>query len=136
MDHDAVFQSTCLLIILQLLGQQNQKLEILCRQLRQIFVAPSALRELKRRFEKFGLKLAEEKTKILKFGRFTETNRKKRGEGKPETFDFLGFTFYYDELKASVYPIFVITDDSIYSKTIPSLKAKLPIESTVSIFLI
>lgn len=51
MDHDAVFQSTCLLIILQLLGQQNQKLEILCRHLRQIFVAPSALRELKRRFQ-------------------------------------------------------------------------------------
>lgn len=94
------------------------------------------LRELKRQFEKFGLKLAEEKTKILKFGRFTETNRKKRGEGKPEIFDFLGFTFYYDELKASVYPIFVITDDSIYSKTIPSLKAKFPIESAVSTFLI
>lgn len=49
---------------------------------------------LKKRFAKFGLELAEEKTRIVEFGRFAETNRKKRGEGKPETFDFLGFTFY------------------------------------------
>ena len=46
------------------------------------------------RFAKFGLKLAEEKTRIIEFGRFAEENRKKRGEGKPQTFDFLGFTFY------------------------------------------
>lgn len=31
---------------------------------------------------------------ILEFGRFAAENRKKSGEGKPETFDFLGFTFY------------------------------------------
>ena len=49
---------------------------------------------LEKRFEKFGLSLAEEKTKILEFGRFAAENRKKRGERKPETFDFLGFTFY------------------------------------------
>ena len=47
-----------------------------------------------KRFAKFGMELAEEKTKIMEFGRFAEANRKKRGEGKPETFDFLGFTFY------------------------------------------
>lgn len=52
------------------------------------------IKALKRRFAKFGLELAEEKTKILEFGRFAEVNRKNRGEGKPETFDFLGFTFY------------------------------------------
>ena len=49
---------------------------------------------LEERFAKYGLTLAEEKTKILEFGRFAADNRKKRGEGKPETFDFLGFTFY------------------------------------------
>ena len=49
---------------------------------------------LEERFAKYGLSLAEEKTKILEFGRFAAENRKKRGEGKPETFDFLGFTFY------------------------------------------
>lgn len=52
------------------------------------------LRVLKKRFAKFGLELAGEKTRILEFGRFAEVNRRKRGNGKPETFDFLGFTFY------------------------------------------
>ena len=51
-------------------------------------------RRLEERFAKYGLSLAEEKTKILEFGRFAAENRKKRGQGKPETFDFLGFTFY------------------------------------------
>jgi group II intron reverse transcriptase/maturase len=51
-------------------------------------------RKLEERFAKYGLSLAEEKTKILEFGRFAAENRKKSGEGKPETFDFLGFTFY------------------------------------------
>jgi group II intron reverse transcriptase/maturase len=46
------------------------------------------------RFAKFGLELALDKTKIVEFGRFAKRNRAKRGLGKPETFDFLGFTFY------------------------------------------
>ena len=46
------------------------------------------------RFKKFGLELALDKTKILEFGRFARQNRAKRGISKPETFDFLGFTFY------------------------------------------
>lgn len=50
--------------------------------------------ELIGRFAKFGLELAADKTKILEFGRFAKENRERRGEGKPETFDFLGFTFY------------------------------------------
>lgn len=46
------------------------------------------------RFRKFGLELAIDKTKILEFGRFAEENRKRKGLGNSETFDFLGFTFY------------------------------------------
>lgn len=49
---------------------------------------------LEERFRKYGLELAEEKTKILEFGRFARQNRERRGERKPNTFDFLGFTFY------------------------------------------
>ncbi|UOF90084.1 group II intron reverse transcriptase/maturase [Fodinisporobacter ferrooxydans] len=49
---------------------------------------------LRNRLSKFNLSIAEEKTKIIEFGRFAETNRKRRGEGKPETFVFLGFTHY------------------------------------------
>jgi len=42
--------------------------------------------------QEFGLELHAEKTRLIEFGRFAEENRKRRGEGKPETFDFLGFT--------------------------------------------
>jgi group II intron reverse transcriptase/maturase len=50
------------------------------------------LESLRKRLEKFGLELHPEKTRRIEFGRFAEPNRKRRGEGKPETFDFLGFT--------------------------------------------
>ena len=46
------------------------------------------------RMEQFGLALAPDKTRILEFGRFAAEDRKERGERKPETFSFLGFTFY------------------------------------------
>lgn len=48
--------------------------------------------ELTERFRKFQLELHPEKTRLLEFGPFAVENRKKRGEGKPETFNFLGFT--------------------------------------------
>ena len=48
--------------------------------------------ELVDRFGKFGLELHPEKTRLLEFGAFAAQNRKRRGQGKPETFDFLGFT--------------------------------------------
>ncbi len=50
------------------------------------------LRDLRERFAKFGLELHPGKTRLIEFGRFAAANRKKRGAGKPETFDFLGFT--------------------------------------------
>ena len=52
-----------------------------------------ALREaLEERLKKAGLTLHPEKTRLIEFGRFAKKNRHKRGDGKPETFDFLGFT--------------------------------------------
>jgi len=54
--------------------------------------AEACLDELRARFAKFGLKLHDGKTRLLEFGRFAATNRKRRGEKRPETFDFLGFT--------------------------------------------
>lgn len=50
--------------------------------------------QLKERMAKFNLELEDSKSRLLEFGKFAESNRKERGEGKPETFDFLGFTFY------------------------------------------
>jgi RNA-directed DNA polymerase len=48
--------------------------------------------ELTERFRKFRLELHPEKTRLLEFGPFAADNRARRGQGKPETFDFLGFT--------------------------------------------
>src|SRR5271165_2473289 len=50
------------------------------------------LKDLRERLSKFGLELHPDKTRLIEFGRFAEENRTRRGEGKPETFDFLGFT--------------------------------------------
>jgi group II intron reverse transcriptase/maturase len=52
------------------------------------------LQEFRERLAKFGLELHPEKTRLIEFGRFAEANREKRGEGKPETFTFLGFAHY------------------------------------------
>ena len=52
------------------------------------------LKALQERLQKFSLDIAEEKTKLIEFGRFAADSRAKRGQGKPETFDFLGFTHY------------------------------------------
>jgi group II intron reverse transcriptase/maturase len=52
------------------------------------------LEAVKERFAIFGLELEPDKTRLIEFGRFAEENKKQRGEGKPETFDFLGFTHY------------------------------------------
>jgi hypothetical protein len=52
------------------------------------------LEEFRERLAKFGLELHPEKTRLIEFGRFAAPNREKRGEGKPETFTFLGFTHY------------------------------------------
>jgi retron-type reverse transcriptase len=50
------------------------------------------LEEWKERLRKFGLELHPDKTRLIEFGRFAAASRKQRGAGKPETFDFLGFT--------------------------------------------
>lgn len=50
------------------------------------------LADLRERLRKFGLELHPEKTRLIEFGRYAAERRAKRGEGKPETFNFLGFT--------------------------------------------
>ena len=51
------------------------------------------------RLKGFGLKLHEKKTRLIEFGRFARKNRSRRGQGKPETFDFLGFTHCCDQTR-------------------------------------
>jgi RNA-directed DNA polymerase len=62
---------------------------ILCFQHRED--AEKVMRVLPKRFEKFGLTLHPEKTRLIEFGRYAARNAKKQGK-RPETFDFLGFT--------------------------------------------
>ncbi len=51
------------------------------------------LDEMRERLQKFALTLHPEKTRLIEFGRFAAERRKQRGLGKPETFNFLGFTY-------------------------------------------
>jgi RNA-directed DNA polymerase len=51
------------------------------------------LDEMRARLQEFALTLHPEKTRLIEFGRFAAKDRKARGLGKPETFNFLGFTF-------------------------------------------
>jgi group II intron reverse transcriptase/maturase len=61
--------------------------------------AEKFLEAVKDRFAQVGLELEPSKTRMVEFGRFAEESRKKRGEGKPETFDFLGLTHYCSKSK-------------------------------------
>jgi group II intron reverse transcriptase/maturase len=51
------------------------------------------LEAMRARFEEFALSLHPDKTRMIEFGRHAAVDRARRGEGKPDTFDFLGFTF-------------------------------------------
>jgi group II intron reverse transcriptase/maturase len=61
--------------------------------------AKDFLEALKERFRKFNLELHDGKTRLIEFGRFAAQNRKRQGKGKPETFDFLGFTHICGETR-------------------------------------
>jgi RNA-directed DNA polymerase len=50
------------------------------------------LQAMSERLAKFGLTLNLDKTRLIEFGRFAAIDRRRRGQGRPETFDFLGFT--------------------------------------------
>jgi group II intron reverse transcriptase/maturase len=54
--------------------------------------AEQFLTELRERFARFGLTLHPDKTRLIEFGRHAAAHRRARGEGKPESFNFLGFT--------------------------------------------
>ena len=57
------------------------------------------LQAFRERLAKFGLELHTDKTRLIEFGRFAARDRKRRGEGKPETFTFLGFTHFCGQRK-------------------------------------
>jgi group II intron reverse transcriptase/maturase len=65
--------------------------------------AEQFLSDLRERFSKFGLELHADKTRLIEFGRNAARDRAARGDGKPETFDFLGFTHMCGKNKSGGY---------------------------------
>src|SRR4030088_2053409 len=63
------------------------------------------LEQMRERLGKFALSLHPEKTRLIEFGRFAAERRKRQGLGKPETFNFLGFTFICGKTRAGKFQI-------------------------------
>jgi RNA-directed DNA polymerase len=71
--------------------------------------AKQFLRDLRVRFATFGLELHPDKTRLIEFGRRAAGRRARRGLGKPETFDFLGFTHICARTRAGRFQVKRIT---------------------------
>jgi len=69
------------------------------------FEAERFLTELHKRVAQFGLELHPGKTRLIEFGRYAAQNRSKRGQGKPETFQFLGFTHICGKTRKGHYTV-------------------------------
>jgi RNA-directed DNA polymerase len=63
------------------------------------------LEEMRMRLREFALSLHPEKTRLIEFGRFAAERRQRRGLGKPETFNFLGFTFICGKTRGGQFQI-------------------------------
>jgi group II intron reverse transcriptase/maturase len=84
------------------------------------------LRDLQERLAKFGLELHPDKTRLIEFGRFAFRDRERRGEGKPETFVFLGFTHYCGHLRSSgAFTVWRITATKRMVAKLKAIKAEL-----------
>ena len=62
--------------------------------------------DLQERLARFGLELHPDKTRLFRFGKFAAAQQRQRGEGKPETFDFLGFTHMCGKSRAGKFLLF------------------------------
>ena len=85
------------------------------------------LADLKERFEKFNLELNEDKTRLIEFGRFANQNRKRKGKGKPDTFDFLGFTHVCGKTRKGKFIVTRLTKRKRLKTKLAELKKELRI---------
>jgi RNA-directed DNA polymerase len=88
-------------------------------------VAQQFWEELKQRMRKFGLELHPEKTRLLEFGRYAVERRRKRGQGKPETFNFLGFTHICGETGRGQFSVLRQTNRKRMQAKLEEVKAEL-----------
>jgi len=83
------------------------------------------LAELRERFAEFGLDLHPDKTRLIEFGRFADSNRQQRGGGKPETFNFLGFTHSCAKTRAGKFTVLRQTMRTRWRAKLEAVKAEL-----------
>jgi hypothetical protein len=84
--------------------------------------AEAYYREMQERMKRFGLEIESSKSRLLEFGRYAEERRKRRGEGKPETFDFLGFTFYCGKSRGGKYCVIPRTSRKKFRAKLRAIK--------------
>jgi RNA-directed DNA polymerase len=83
------------------------------------------LGELRQRLGKFNLELHGEKTRLIEFGRFAAERRERRGEGKPKTFNFLGFTHICGKTRTGKFAVWRRTEARRVRKKLQELKQTL-----------
>ena len=81
--------------------------------------------ELRERFAQFGLELHPDKTRLIEFGRFAERDRQRRGGGKPETFNFLGFTHSCTKTRAGKFTVLRQTMRKRWQAKLEEIKTEL-----------
>ena len=82
-------------------------------------------REVGQRLEAFGLALHAGKTRLIEFGRFARENRRRRGQGKPETFDFLGFTHCCGTTRTGKFMVLRLTSAKLMRAKLHAVKDEL-----------
>jgi group II intron reverse transcriptase/maturase len=82
-------------------------------------------RELEQRLGRFNLRLHPKKTRLFEFGRFAASNRQRRGLGKPETFEFLGFTHVCGQTRNGQFTVRRLTSAARMRRKLTALKVEL-----------
>ena len=89
------------------------------------YEAKKFLKDLREQLSKYGLELNEDKTRLIRFGRFARQNQDERGEGKPESFTFLGFQHICAENSLGRFEIRRITDGDRRRKKLQEIKQQI-----------
>ena len=79
-------------------------------------------REMQERLWKYGLEIERSKSRLIEFGRYAKERRKRKGKGKPETFDFLGYTFYCGESRKGKFVVKAKTSGKKFPMKLKELK--------------
>ena len=83
------------------------------------------LSDLRERFAQFGLELHPDKTRLIEFGRFAARDRERRGDRKPETFDFLGLTHICARTKTGRFKLKRVTSKKKMRAKLKSVKTEM-----------